>query len=127
MESMYGALGLIACVLSAGLAAWPSQAATPDFAVPPPPYITEIDPGEVKAGSPAFTLTVKGGNFLPDSVATWNGSNRATTYVSPTSLKVTIRASDVASAGIGGVTVYTPGSGRVSNTLVLAIRPRNFS
>jgi hypothetical protein len=56
-----------------------------------------------------FTLTVNGANFVNGSVVDWNGSPRATTFVSSTQLTAVIPASDIASAGTASVTVANSG------------------
>jgi hypothetical protein len=43
-------------------------------------------PDATAPGGPAFTLTVNGAGFVAGSVVNWNGSPRATTFVSSTKL-----------------------------------------
>lgn len=82
----------------------------------PVPAITSLSPNSANAGNPSFTLTINGTNFVNNSVARWNGSDRTTTFVSNTQLRMLVAAADVATAGTAGVTVFnpTPGGG-VSN------------
>lgn len=89
----------------------------------PLPALTSMSPGFVLAGSPSFTLTVTGTNFIAGSVVRWNGAARATSFVSDTQLKALIPSSDVASRGSAAVRVFnaTPGGGD-SNALNFAIR-----
>jgi hypothetical protein len=54
---------------------------------------------------------VSGSNFISGSVVRWNGSGRATTFVSATQLNASILASDIASAGTAQVTVFNPAPG----------------
>jgi LPXTG-site transpeptidase (sortase) family protein len=77
----------------------------------PVPGITSLDPASAFAGGSAFTLTVNGNNFVTGSVVRWNNSNRATTYVSSTQLRVSIPASDIASIGTSYVRVFNPSPG----------------
>ncbi|MGH9838638.1 MAG: beta strand repeat-containing protein [Blastocatellia bacterium] len=77
----------------------------------PVPRVTSITPNQLTAGSPNFTLTVNGVNFVSDSVVRWNGQNRPTTFVSSTRLTAQIPASDVAAGGTAAVTVFTPPAG----------------
>jgi hypothetical protein len=56
----------------------------------------------------AFTLTVKGVAFTPDSRVRWNGSQRPTTFVDSTHLKAAIYLTDVNTLGVFPVTVYNP-------------------
>ncbi len=75
------------------------------------PTTTSIDPASVFVGSPGFTLTVNGTNFMAGSVVRWNGSARTTTYVSRSQIRATIPASDLTSAGTANVTVFNPAPG----------------
>jgi hypothetical protein len=70
-------------------------------------------PGATPPGSAGFTLTVNGTGFVNGSTVYWNGSPRATTFVSRAQLTAVILAADVATAGTALVTVSspTPGSG----------------
>lgn len=77
----------------------------------PVPEISSLSPSSTQSSSGAFTLTVEGSGFLPSSVVRWNGSPRATTYVSSTELEAAILADDVAEAGTFEVTVFNPPPG----------------
>src|ERR1700682_5465844 len=97
----------------------------------PGPSIISLSQTTVKAGSPTFTLSVIGSSFVPCSVVRWDGSDKATTYVSATQLDATIPAADVFTAGSGGttprtvqVTVFTlmPGGG-TSGAITFTINP----
>ena len=77
----------------------------------PVPAIAGLSPTAVIAGDPGFTLTVNGSGFVNGSVVRWNGSDRSTTFFSSAQLKAAISASDIASAGSGSVTVFTPAPG----------------
>ena len=85
------------------------------------PQITALAPQYVTAGSPAFTLTVSGSNFVSGSKVRWNGSDRVTTFVSATQLRANILAADVATAGSVPVTVFNP-DGSLSNATTFEIR-----
>src|ERR1019366_3761558 len=75
------------------------------------PAITSLSPADANAGDTGFTLTVNGVNFKPDSVVEWNGSARATTYVSQTHLTAAILTADLVTAGTAEITVDNPGEG----------------
>ena len=60
--------------------------------VNPVPAITGLSPASVVAGSPAFSLTVTGTNFVSGSVVRWNGTNRTTTFIGGTQLTAAIPA-----------------------------------
>jgi hypothetical protein len=77
----------------------------------PLPKIVSLTPPNATAGGPAFTLSIKGSNFVPQSVVSWNGSPRATTYVSSTSLKASIAAADIADGEKASVSVTNPAPG----------------
>lgn len=83
----------------------------------PAPGISSISPAGAPAGSHALTLTVTGTRFISGSVVRWGGSARATTYISSTKLTAAIMPSDLATAGIGTVSVFnpTPGGGTSGN------------
>ena len=63
------------------------------------------------AGSPSIILAVSGSGFVPTSSARWNGSERVTSFLSSTQLKVQILASDLASSGSAQLTVFNPAPG----------------
>ena len=90
------------------------------------PSISNLSPSSANADGSAFTLTVNGSGFFNGSVVQWNGSNRATTYVSSTQLTASITASDIASSGTAQVTVFnpTPGGG-TSNASTFTISQGN--
>jgi len=75
------------------------------------PTISSISPSSAVQGGAAFTLTVNGNNFTPNSVVNVNGAARTTTYVSATQLTAAIPASDLNTAGTNNITVTTPGVG----------------
>ncbi len=79
----------------------------------PVPTVSSFNPGSVTVASADFTLTVTGSNFLASSVVRWNGADRATAFVSPTTLNAAIPASDLTTAGPVSITVVTsaPGGG----------------
>jgi hypothetical protein len=74
----------------------------------PRPKVTGLIPTTRAVGSGAFVISVYGSDFHPQAVVEWNGSPRATTYVSSTQLEAEIQASDLASAGPAYVGVLNP-------------------
>jgi len=78
---------------------------------PPPasPTITSISPNTAVAGGAAFTLTIKGTNFVAASMVNFVGAR--TTFVNSTQLTAAIPASSIASAGMSAVTVTNPAPG----------------
>ncbi len=92
----------------------------------PVPSTSLLSPSSAQAGSPGFTLTVYGSNFVPGSVVRWNGSSRPTMYFNSTLLQATIYSSDIAASGSASVTVYNPSpGGGTSNSQVFSIDPLN--
>ena len=92
----------------------------------PAPTLSGLSPPQTLFGSPAFTLTVNGTNFVSNSVVRWQGSDRATTFVNSTQLTAAIAASDVVSAGTTSLTVFNPEpGGGVSNALSFTINSAN--
>ena len=82
------------------------------------PTLASLSPGSVTYGSGTFTLTVNGSGFYGNSVVNWNGSPRATAFISERRLLAQIPASDVISGGPFAVTVTNPGPGGGSSGLV---------
>jgi hypothetical protein len=88
----------------------------------PAPTITLLSPNQAPAGSAAFTLTVTGTNFVPNSTVRWNAVSRATVYVNSTTLTASISAADIATGGVASVTVSNPApGGGISNPLPFSI------
>jgi hypothetical protein len=88
---------------------------TVDFTVNPAtssiPHITSISPSGGFAGDPQITLQVSGSNFVTQSVVTWNGNNRQTSFFSPSTLLAVILQSDLSAAGTAQVNVVNPAPG----------------
>ena len=88
----------------------------------PVPFLDQpLVPDATAPGGPAFSLTVDGAWFVPESVVNWNGSPRATTFVSSSQLTAAILASDIATASTAAVTVVNPSHGGVSNVQFFSI------
>jgi hypothetical protein len=95
----------------------------------PAPVLTSISPTTVQAGSPSFTLTLTGKQFVPNnsgagSTVEFNGLPRATFFVNTNTLTSTILAADVQSPGEAAITVVTsqPGGGTTAS-VILSISP----
>ena len=92
----------------------------------PAPTAASLNPALTLAGGEGFNVTVTGANFLSSSTVQWNGSPRATTFGSSTSLQAAITAGDIAAAGTAMVTVATPPpGGGTSGALTFAINKPN--
>lgn len=102
----------------------------------PVPHITSLEPNTIAAGSGGGSVTILGTNFVgvagfggtSISVATVDGANRATAFVSSTQLTVTLQPSDIATTGPIEIAVLNPPApslnppgGGVSNSVALTI------
>src|ERR1700686_1619956 len=89
----------------------------------PMPTTESLGPNAAFAGDAAFLLTVRGTNFIASSTVQWNGSARATTFVSNAILRADISAADIATVGTATVTIANPApGGGTSNGLPFAIK-----
>jgi hypothetical protein len=77
----------------------------------PLPSISSLSPFSVTTCGTGFNLTVNGKNFIPGSAVQWNGSPRATSYVSATQLTASIAAADVTVSGSSTISVLNPAPG----------------
>jgi hypothetical protein len=90
----------------------------------PVPSISSISPVSQNIGGGAFVLTVNGSDFVNGAVVRFAGSDRATTYVSPTQLTASIPASDLAALGAFNITVFNPApGGGTSNAQAFTVTP----
>jgi hypothetical protein len=87
----------------------------------PYPLINQpLAPAAVAPGGAQFTLTVNGTGFVSSSVADWNGSPLATTFVTGGQLTATVPAASISAAGTAAITVVNPEVG-ASNLVFLPI------
>ncbi len=76
------------------------------------PYLQQpLAPMTAAPGASGSTLTLNGTGFVAGSSVLWNGSSRATTFISPTQLQAAILSSDVATAGTAQVAITNPAPG----------------
>ena len=98
------------------------------FAVDNPiPFLhNPLTPSSTAPGSAQLQLSVAGTGFVSGSVVQWNGSPRATTFVSARKLTATIPASDLTTATSAFVTVVNPapGGGRSNVAYFQVVTPR---
>lgn len=71
-------------------------------------------------------MSVTGMNFIEGSRVQWNGVDQPTTFVRSTQLVALISAGDVATPGVGNVTVVNPGDGAGGRAIVLTSNPYPF-
>jgi len=74
----------------------------------PVPVITSLSPNQREVRPGSFQLTVSGSNFWPGAVIHYDGTPRATTYLSPTSLRTNLVTDDVRTGGVRDVVVVNP-------------------
>jgi hypothetical protein len=97
------------------------QSETQNFLVTnPKPIITNLEPTEKNVGASDFVLTVNGANFISVSKIFWNGSEKATSFLSANKLQAFIQQSDLGSGKTVIVSVVSPGPGGGSDA-------RNFN
>ena len=87
------------------------------------PRLQTVSVSSITAGIGAMTIDLYGYNFTQQSITMWNGSSRATTFLSSTHLRAAITAADTANPGTAQVQVRTAASSwfRYSNTLYVHI------
>jgi len=104
-------------VLLHGSAVLP-RSATPN----PVPSVSQVTPSNATTTSGNTWLTIVGSNFVPGSIATWNGSPRSTVFVNAGQLRVAIPASDLVTAQTNSIQVVnpTPGGG-ASSTITFPV------
>ncbi len=88
-----------------------TSAVVPLVLTTPLPVMGSLASYGASAGRPGYALTVHGSGFLSSSVVQWNGTPRATRFISNTRLETTLTSADVASARTASITVNTPGGG----------------
>lgn len=94
----------------------------------PAPGLGSLQPADVRAGSGALTLTLRGSKFVPASVVRWTRAGSTTelptTYVSPAELTATVDPALVATPGRVAVRAATAGATtRVSGALTFTVKP----
>ena len=82
------------------------------------PTLTYINPTSVMTGTSSALLYVYGTNFVSLSTVTVNGSNRPTSFTSPTTLIAALTASDVSNSGTLQIAVVSPPPGGGSSNPV---------
>ena len=88
----------------------------------PVPTIVSATPQDVVAGSPGFTLTVVGSQFVPDCTVQVAGITLSTSFISANQLTAYVPASLLVSSGRFNVVVAAP-DGPASNAGVLIVAP----
>jgi hypothetical protein len=95
------------------------------------PTITAMSATSALAGSAIFNLTLTGTNFVSNSKVWWGTENAAlvTTYVSATSIKAAVTATELATAGPQAITVMngsiasSPSNFTVNGPTIVSMNP----
>jgi hypothetical protein len=94
------------------------------------PALQSISPLSIAAGSAAFSMTLTGNKFFPNSVVKWSGQPDLTTLKTQTATQiiVDVPASYVLTAGNASITVFNVGVGGVNSSVhTLRITPQTLS
>ncbi len=86
------------------------------------PFLASLAPGIVAAGGPAFTLTINGMNFQPDSQVNFYSVPLLTTFVNQFQLKAVVPDYLIFTAGKKPISVTNRDNGGTSNRLFIEIR-----
>jgi hypothetical protein len=82
----------------------------------PAPSALSISPDSASSGAAPTSVTVTGSEFYPASQITFNGAPAATTYLSPTQVRATLSAAQIAAPGAIAVRVVNPAPGGGTST-----------
>lgn len=74
-----------------------------------PPTLSSLSIVSANTGSGSTNVTITGTGFHAGSVGRWNGSNRTTTFLSSTQVRVTLTTTDLASETLGAISVSNSG------------------
>jgi len=86
------------------------------------PQLTSMSPNSVTAKSGAFTLTVKGTNFINGAHVNVNSASHTATFIDSTTLTTTITSSEIFNPGTLSISVTNPGTGSpTSGALTLTV------
>jgi hypothetical protein len=90
----------------------PQNESTTQATANPIPFANQpLVPDAIRPAGAGFTLTINGTGFVPGSIVKWNGSARATTFVSASRLTAIIVAADIVKPTTSRVTVVNPAPG----------------
>jgi hypothetical protein len=77
----------------------------------PAPTISSLSPSSATHGGTDFQMRISGSGFAPNAFVAWNGSFRATAFISDKQLVVLIPAADIIATGNAAVAVTNPAPG----------------
>lgn len=84
------------------------------------PVILSLSPSRVISGTGAKVVEIEGGNFVPNSIVRFDGSNRTTSYITSTRIAVHLTSADITRLGEHAITVRN-GGGATSNVAVFTV------
>lgn len=88
------------------------------------PTLSSLSPASVHVSAAGLIITITGTNFLPGTIARWEGIDLVTTYVSPTQLTASLPASLFLQVGVFNLVGENPfPSLRPSQPLPFTVRP----
>ena len=88
----------------------------------PVPLVDIFSPVSIVPGSTGITLTIRGTGYVAGSKVHWDGTALATTFLSSKELTAVVPDAFVAAAGLGTVTVVSPGlGGGTSNVFYIPV------
>ena len=104
-----------------------------DSLASPVPVLTSVEPARVDVAAESLAITLRGENFVRDSVVRVSAPSlgtgapvpRDTTFVSSNELRITLNEEDIAEEGSLSLTVFTsgPGGGSSDPALLVVARP----
>jgi hypothetical protein len=91
----------------------------------PVPSLSSTTPSSIIAGSPDFTLTLNGDNFVKTSIVNFNNQQVSSSYISKNQIQATISSDAIKTPGSYPVKVINPipGGGETSPT-AFTVKPR---
>ena len=87
----------------------------------PGAILTRIDPDTARVGTAYLDLIVEGSSFVPESIVRIDTLGLQTVFVNTTRLTATIPGSELDTAGVFAVTVFSPGAG-ISNSKTFTVK-----
>ncbi|MFA5295420.1 MAG: PQQ-binding-like beta-propeller repeat protein [Methanoregulaceae archaeon] len=87
--------------------------------------VTHLDPPDVMAGSPGFTLGIFGSGFGEDSRVLWNGDEQPAQFHDEGHLSIDVLAGMIAHPAAVNITVHDGTTGEVSNPVAFRVRDQS--
>jgi uncharacterized repeat protein (TIGR03803 family) len=81
------------------------------------PLLSSVTPNQVMAGAPALQLALKGSNFVPGAVASFNGNAISTSFVDTQDLAALVPSADLTTQGLFQIAITNPDPNPNTHTL----------